>query len=528
MPPVLTLLPYLAPLALVAVFLLARADQGRGTPRVLQAARAATLLVLAIAVLTGIGVALLGPATSPLLGFAGVGSSLRLDALSAVMFGLVAFVGAIVVQFSRNYLDGDDRHGTFVGGLCLTLAAVLLLVLAGNLYHLVAAWVGTSLALHRLLLFYAERPNAIVAARKKWIVARLGDLCLIVAVVLIARAFGTADIATILADAKAALGAGSVPAGVPIAALLVACAALLKSAQFPTHGWLAEVMETPTPVSALLHAGVINAGGFLVVRFADVMLLSMPSLHVLALAGGLTAIFGSLVMLTQTSVKVALAYSTVAQMGFMLLQCGLGAFTSAVLHIVAHSLYKAHAFLSSGSVVDLARASWVPNVAGGSRRVRLLVSLVGALVVFLTVGALMGMSLADKPAIVALGAILVLGLTHLLAQALDGPANGYVIGRTVLAATLVAVAYFGLQIGAETVLAGAVPLAGWPDPWTIVLMILAVAAFAALTVMQVLAPYRADDPGWQRRYALIVDGFYANAYFNRLVDALGRSAATKT
>jgi NAD(P)H-quinone oxidoreductase subunit 5 len=111
-------------------------------------------------------------------------------------------------------------------------------------------------------------------------------------------------------------------------------------------------METPTPVSALLHAGVINAGGFLLIRFADVMLLSPAVLAVLVMLGGFTALFGGLVMLTQSAVKTSLAWSTVAQMGFMILQCGLALFPLALLHIVAHSLYKAHAFLASGQAVD--------------------------------------------------------------------------------------------------------------------------------------------------------------------------------
>jgi len=528
MPPILTLLPFLAPLVLLAAFAAGQRAPGRRPVGVLRAARAATLAALAVALATGIAVATLGAATSPLIGVAGVGLSLRLDAFSAVMFVLVAFVGAIVVQFSRNYMDGDDRQGAFMGGLCLTLAAVTLLILSGNLYHLVAAWIATSLALHRLLLFYPERPNAQVAGRKKFITARLGDALLIGAAVMLAQAFATTDIAAILEAARTSLVAGEVPAGVVPATLLIAAAALLKSAQFPTHGWLAEVMETPTPVSALLHAGIINAGGFLVVRFADVMLLSLTSLHVLAIVGGFTALFGSVVMLTQTSVKVALAYSTVAQMGFMLLQCGLGAFTAAVLHIVAHSLYKAHAFLASGSVIDLARAAWVPKAETRSRAAVLLASLAGAVAIFVATGWAIGFAVADKPAILALGAILVMGLTLLLAQALEGRPQGYVVGRTLLTGVAVALIYFGLQTGAERLLAGAVPLAALSDPVTLAVMAAVVVVFAALTALQILAPYKADAPGWRGAYVAIANGFYANAWFNRLVGALKRPAAAQS
>ncbi|MBJ7414859.1 MAG: oxidoreductase, partial [Niveispirillum sp.] len=159
--------------------------------------------------------------------------------------------------------------------------------------------------------------------------------------------FGTDDITAINEAAKA----GALPALAGAAVGFLVLAALLKTASFPLHGWLTEVMEAPTPVSALLHAGIINSGGFLLITFAWVVQGSTASMAALVLLGGLTSLFGALVMLTQSAVKTALAWSTVAQMGFMLLQCGLGLWPLALLHIVAHSLYKAHAFLSSGGAV---------------------------------------------------------------------------------------------------------------------------------------------------------------------------------
>jgi NAD(P)H-quinone oxidoreductase subunit 5 len=281
-------------------------------------------------------------------------------------------------------------------------------------------------------------------------------------------------------------------------------------------------METPTPVSALLHAGIINAGGFLVVRFADVMLLSMPSMYLLVIVGGFTALFASVVMLTQTSVKVSLAYSTIAQMGFMLLQCGLGAFPIAVLHIVAHSFYKAHAFLSSGSVVEIARASWIPK-EGKRHSLQILASFVGALAVFAGVAALLGVVPSEKPAVWALGAILVMGLTHLLAQALEERSSGYVIGRTFSAAAAVALVYFLLEIGAEQFFASTLPMAPRVDAALIGLMALAVSSFALVTLLQLLTPSMADSPRWQAAYVHLSNGFYVNPMFNRLVGALRRS-----
>jgi NAD(P)H-quinone oxidoreductase subunit 5 len=142
---------------------------------------------------------------------------------------------------------------------------------------------------------------------------------------------------------------------------LLVAGAMLKSAQFPFHSWLPDTMETPTPVSALMHAGIINAGGFLIIRLNPLVTLSPAALSTLALFGAFTALFASLVMLTHASVKRSLAFSTVAQMGFMMLECGLGAFGLAVLHLVAHSLYKAHAFLASGSIVSMAKSAWTPT-----------------------------------------------------------------------------------------------------------------------------------------------------------------------
>lgn len=511
------LLPLIAPAALCLAAALARLEPGRRPRRVLGASRAATAAALVLAAVAGGVVAVHGPLVSPVLGAGGIGFSIRLDVLSAVMFGLVAFVGVIVVQYSRNYLHGDPRHGAFLGGLCLTLAAVLLLVLSGNLLQLVAAWIATSLTLQRLLLFYRERPSAIVAARKKFIVSRIGDACLIAAAILLVRSFGTADVGAILEQARAALGASEVPPGVRAAAVLLAVTALLKSAQFPTHGWLPEVMETPSPVSALLHAGIINAGGFLVIRLADVMLLSPASMYLLVIVGGFTALFGSAVMLTQTSVKVSLAWSTVAQMGFMLLECGLGVFSVALLHIVAHSLYKAHAFLSSGSVVETARASWIPISEAGRRLPRFAISLAMALAVFLGVGWLVGVSLTARPTVAALGAILVMGLTHLLAQALDGKPHWYVVGRTVIAAAGAALLYFVLETGAEHMSASTLPPPPYPDAIMSGLLALVVGAFGLAMVLQLLLSARASSRRWQAAYVHLRNGLYVNVLFSRLV-----------
>ena len=523
MPTPLATLALAAPAALVAVALLALRQPGLRPRRVLQASRLATLLTLMLAVAASVLVAYCGALSSPLIGWHGIGLSVRLDALSCCMFLLIAFVGLIVVQYSRNYLDGDPRQGDFIGGLCLTLAAVTALVLAGNLFQLVAAWIGTSLSLHRLLVFYRDRRAAVVAARKKFIVARLSDICLIGAALALASAFGSADMATILERARQLTAA---PASVAVATLLLAVAALLKSAQFPTHGWLPEVMETPTPVSALLHAGIINAGGFLVIRFADVMLLFGPALHLLAIIGGFTALFGAVVMLTQPSVKGSLAWSTVGQMGFMLLECGFGAFAFALVHLVTHSLYKAHAFLASGSVVELARTRWQPDLKHAPRVRSMMANVTMALGIYVAASWLFGLLGHESAAVLSLGAILIMGLSLLLAGASRGQAHAAVLARTAALAVGATAMYFLLQGSAAWLLASTLPPIPAPDTAGWLIMLLAVASFGIVTVLQILAPVWLASEAWCAARVHLANGLYANTLFNRLIGALRTPGTT--
>ena len=507
-----TLTPWLAilgPLALVAAGVLPAPPSNRHDGPVARRAELAALLALAAALATAVGWTVHGVHGGPIL---------HVDALSAIMLNLVAFVGAIVVRYSRNYLDGDAHQDRFFRWLCLTLAAVLTLIVSGNLVLFALAWIATSLGLHRLLLFYGDRPAARLAARKKFLVSRLGDVCLVTALVLIWLSFGALGFAPIFASAESMAAAGSEPANLTWIAVLLVIAALLKSAQFPFHGWLLEVMETPTPVSALLHAGIINAGGFLVLRFGDLIALSVASLDLLAIVGGLTALFGSVVMLTQTSVKVSLAYSTIAQMGFMMLQCGLGAFSAALLHILAHSLYKAHAFLSSGSVIDLARASWSPSPSGQPHSARLLLATLAVFAMTLVVATLFGADPVERPGVFALGAIMLFGLVHLIAQAIDERPNSYVIGRTLLIATLVAVVYFALQRAMEFAVAGSVPpTQALRGPLDLAIVVLVVLSFGALTVFQNWLARHAGEPRWQGLYVHLANGLYVNTLANRLV-----------
>lgn len=507
--------PWLAALAPLALMLAGLWPNPHRAPLVFADwAFGATLLALAVSLGVALAVALYGVQATATLGAAGVGVSLYLDAVSAIMLVLVSFVGAVVIRYSRNYLDGDPNHGRFLRQLCLTIAAVQALIVAGNLAALIVASVLMSLSLNQLLLFYGERRGAVLAARKKFVASRLADLALIGAGACLYMAFGSLDYTTLFAGAERSGGAGPLVIG---AAVLIAITALIKSAQLPLHGWILEVMETPTPVSALLHAGIINAGGFLVIRFADLMALSAPALHVLSVIGLLTALFGSLVMLTQTSVKLSLAYSTVAQMGYMLLQCGLGAFGAALLHIVAHSLYKAHAFLSSGSVIDLLRASWSPSPGGAPHPARFSIALVLVLGGAFAVSTVFGATFADKPGVFALGAILMMSLTLLIANGVDERPSAYVMGRTLAAALGIGALYFGLQVGVERLLAGAVPsTAPLSGPFDLAILVMVIAAFAAVTLLQSQLGRVACTSWGQALYVHLSHGFYLNTIANRL------------
>lgn len=276
------------------------------------------------------------------------------DGLAVWMAMLVGFIGWVILRFARDYLTGDPARDAFLPWLLSTLACVMVLVFTDHLLILAGAWVGVSLSLHQLLTLYPERPQARLAAAQKFITSRLGDLCVVAGVLLIAHHYGSFRLPELTA-AQAAAGSSD---ALLWASVLLAVAALIKCAQIPFHGWLLRVMEAPTPVSALLHAGVINLGGFLWLRLFPVFDGFTPGHFLLLIVGGTTAVIAVLTMMTQTSVKHALAWSTVAQMGFMLLEIGLGAYVLALLHLLAHSLYKAHSFLASGRTVKVSKAAF--------------------------------------------------------------------------------------------------------------------------------------------------------------------------
>ncbi|MBA1149611.1 NADH-quinone oxidoreductase subunit L, partial [Ectothiorhodospiraceae bacterium WFHF3C12] len=269
-----------------------------------------------------------------------------------LMAALVAVLGWVIVRFSARYLEGEPGQRRYAAALMTTLGAVAVVVLTDHLGILLATWALSSLALHHLLTFHPERAAARVVAHKKFIASRLAELSLLGAIGLVYLETATLSM-TGLAAYVAALDA--LPGTLQAAAVLIAAAVILKSAQLPLHGWLIKVMEAPTPVSALLHAGVVNIGGFVLIRMAELLSAAPAAQTLLVVMGSVTAVVAGLAMMTSVSVKERLAWSTCAQMGFMLVECGLGLYELALLHLIAHSLYKAHAFLTAGETVNVAR-----------------------------------------------------------------------------------------------------------------------------------------------------------------------------
>ncbi|PWH85682.1 proton-conducting transporter transmembrane domain-containing protein [Brumimicrobium oceani] len=521
----LSLFALLAPLSFVLISIWSKFQQNSSVAPIKKGIMAAAFFNILLSLFFAILVMQYGLLESSKFEILGLGISLRLDALSIIMFVMIALLAFIVVKFSCNYLDGDERQGIFMGRLAAAIASVQLLVISGNLAILFIAWVGTSLALHRLLVFYPNRPRAIIAARKKFIVARAGDISLLAGFIVLYSAFGTGNLEIIF---QRIIEEGLSNYHIEAAAMFIVLAAILKSAQFPTHGWLIEVMETPTPVSALLHAGLLNAGPFLIARMAFVMDGASYAPVILVAVGGFTALFASLVFITQASIKTSLGYSSVAHMGFSLMMCGLGVYAAAMLHLVAHSFYKAHSFLSSGSVIDLVRTSKIALPKRLGSPFRIIVSFLLALTIFIAIAFLWGIDPLAKFGMFAIGSIIVMGLTTIIAPALDsdGPFKGIV--KTLILAASVAFSFFFLEAGAHFLLHSQIPALKPPTFILLVLMGLILLSYSAVIIIQIISPTAASNTFWWKMGVHLRNGCYVNSLFDRLVRSLYHIPAKDT
>ncbi|MDV5147651.1 NADH-quinone oxidoreductase subunit L [Streptomyces sp. SBC-4] len=273
----------------------------------------------------------------------------QLDQLSMTFVLLISGVGTLIHVYSIGYMEHDERRRRFFGYLNLFVAAMLLLVLADNYLLLYFGWEGVGLASYLLIGFWQHKPSAATAAKKAFLVNRVGDMGLSIAIMIMFTTFGTFAFGPVLASTGEA-SQGTLTA-IGLMLLLAACG---KSAQVPLQSWLGDAMEGPTPVSALIHAAtMVTAGVYLIVRSANIFNAAPDAQTVVVVVGAVTLLFGAIVGCAKDDIKKALAGSTMSQIGYMILAAGLGpiGYVFAIMHLVTHGFFKAGLFLGAGSVM---------------------------------------------------------------------------------------------------------------------------------------------------------------------------------
>jgi len=276
--------------------------------------------------------------------------SLRLDALSIVMALVITGVGALIHLYSTEYMQGDDGYARFFASMNLFVAAMLTLVLADNLLLLLLGWEGVGLCSFLLIGFWYREPANVHAARKAFIVTRVGDTGFLIGLLLLFTQLGTLEIQPLMQRAEAEWETGE---GIALlAAALLLAGAVGKSAQLPLQVWLPDAMAGPTPVSALIHAAtMVTAGVYLIARTHVLFELAPEVQTAVAIIGVVTLLLAGFSALTQREIKRVLAYSTISQIGFMFLALGVGAWGAAIFHFMTHAFFKALLFLGAGSVI---------------------------------------------------------------------------------------------------------------------------------------------------------------------------------
>ena len=273
---------------------------------------------------------------------------LKLDALSMMMLLIVTGVGGAIHIYSYGYMDEDPGKARFFAFLSLFTFSMLGIVLSNNFLQMFIFWELVGVSSYLLIGFWFEKPSAGDAAKKAFIVNRLGDFGFLLGILMVWGLLGSLNFSALqnsIAANPAALGAMATTAG-----LLIFCGAVGKSAQFPLHVWLADAMEGPTPVSALIHAAtMVAAGVYMLCR--TLFLYNADALHVIAYIGGFTALLAALIAIQQNDIKRIIAYSTLSQLGYMVMAVGLNGPTPAMFHLTTHAFFKALLFLSAGSVI---------------------------------------------------------------------------------------------------------------------------------------------------------------------------------
>lgn len=290
--------------------------------------------------------------------------SLYLDQLSLLMTLIITGIGFLIHVYSIGYMDHDTDFARYFAFLNFFVFSMLLLVLGNHLLVLFVGWEGVGLASYLLIGFWYEKPAAAQAATKAFVVNRIGDLGLLLGILLAFYTFGTG----VISEISMRVG-NEFSSGAPILTLMTLLffiGATGKSAQIPLQTWLPDAMAGPTPVSALIHAAtMVTAGVYLIVRLHAVFLLAPLTMQVVSIIGGATALYAALCALGQTDLKRVLAYSTVSQLGYMFMACGVGAFYAAMFHLTTHAFVKALLFLSAGNVVHMMHGTTEMGEMGG-------------------------------------------------------------------------------------------------------------------------------------------------------------------
>ena len=295
-------------------------------------------------------------------GFFIIEFSTYVDAVTMVMLPVVSFVSLMVLVYSIGYMRGEAGYGWYFAAISFFVAAMLLLVISGNLLQLYLAWEGVGLASYLLIGFYWERQAAAEAAKKAFITTRIGDVGLLIGIILLWRVTGTFDIQEIIHAAEEGVFDQTY---LTVAMLFLFAGAAGKSAQFPLHVWLPDAMEGPTPVSALIHAAtMVVAGVYLVARMLPVFDEVLIARDVVLYTGLLTALMAATMGLVATDIKRVLAFSTVSQLGFMFVALGVGALAAAMFHLFTHAFFKSLLFLGSGSVIHATEQQEVGHLGG--------------------------------------------------------------------------------------------------------------------------------------------------------------------
>ncbi len=293
--------------------------------------------------------------------------ALYLDPLSLVMTLVVSFVGFLILVYSSQFMEGDEGYRRFFAYMDLFIASMLILVLADDLLFLLVGWEGVGLSSYLLIGFWYQDPANGAAARKAFIVTRVGDTALLVGLLLIFTELGSLNIQEVMGLAQAEWAQGAAVA--TAAALLILGGALGKSAQLPLQTWLPDAMAGPTPVSALIHAAtMVTAGVYLVARTHVLFDLAPAVRLTVAIIGAITLLYAGLSALAQTDIKRVLAYSTISQVGYMFLALGVAAWSAAILHFLTHAFFKALLFLAAGLVIKALGGEHDIRKMGGLRR----------------------------------------------------------------------------------------------------------------------------------------------------------------